>query len=617
MSWMASACGSGASAAADAEAMRPCAYFCKYTPLELLAACGFRPHLADAECAQFEQAEVRTHVNLCSHAKMLIETALAGGDMVLMDCCDSIRRAFDVLHVEDGEGGDRLLELVDLPHDESSCARMRFAEGLSALAATLVQRSGVPFSPAAFAKACESANGQVADLLPEEPFFAVMGARASDGLLDAIRSSLGAPVVDLTCGGNRTLPPLPEELRERCLAAEMCLAAGTEADRGQGDGDALFADCMDWYAHGLLMQIPCMRMADVARRRELTEHPDLVGVIYNTVKFCDFYGFDYIRLKEEAPLPILKIESDYRPQPPGQLSTRLEAFWESASGALGKGAVRAPSARGESRKAEMGEVAMEEALFAGIDSGSTSTNMVVIDESGEMVASAIVRTGPKASMGAEAALAAIKEQMGERASAIRRIFATGYGRGNISFADDAVTEITCHGRGAHAIAPQIRTIVDIGGQDSKVICLHEDGTVANFIMNDKCAAGTGRFLEAMARTLELSLPELAQAGQRWDQDLTISAMCTVFAESEVISLIADDHAHDDIVHGLNKSIASRTASMVARAKGEGPFMMTGGVARNRGVVAELERKLGASVFVGKDPDLCGALGAALLARESS
>lgn len=132
------------------------------------------------------------------------------------------------------------------------------------------------------------------------------------------------------------------------------------------------------------------------------------------------------------------------------------------------------------------------------------------------------------------------------------------------------------------IWPNMRYILAIGGQASKVICLDETGAVTNFIMNDKYAAGTGRFLEMMARTLELDMDQMSQQGLTWKKDLTSSSMCTVFAESEVISLIADNHSDNDIIHGLNKSIAAKTASMVSRAKGRGPYMMTGGVARNKG-----------------------------------
>ena len=200
-----------------------------------------------------------------------------------------------------------------------------------------------------------------------------------------------------------------------------------------------------------------------------------------------------------------------------------------------------------------------------------------------------------------------------RPDALSAIVATGYGRNNIPFATRTKTEITCHARGAHALNPAVRTIIDIGGQDSKVINLDETGHVSGFMMNDKCAAGTGRFLEMMARTLELDMEEMSRRGLTWEKELTISSMCTVFAESEVISLIADNHTDSDIIHGLNQSIAGKTAAMAARAKGQPPYMMTGGVARNRGVVQALEEKLGAKLFISENPDLCGALGAALFA----
>ena len=196
------------------------------------------------------------------------------------------------------------------------------------------------------------------------------------------------------------------------------------------------------------------------------------------------------------------------------------------------------------------------------------------------------------------------------------IVATGYGRNNIPFATGQVTEITCHARGAYHLYPEARAIVDIGGQDSKVICLDETGGVTNFVMNDKCAAGTGRFLELMARTLELNLEEMARVGLHWEQELTISSMCTVFAESEVVSLIADNHSAADIVHGLNQSVAAKTAALASRAGAKGPYMMTGGVARNRGVTEALEARLGAPLWLPPEPDLGGALGAALFALDS-
>ena len=161
----------------------------------------------------------------------------------------------------------------------------------------------------------------------------------------------------------------------------------------------------------------------------------------------------------------------------------------------------------------------------------------------------------------------------------------------------------------------MRTIIDIGGQDSKVIRLDEKGNVKNFVMNDKCAAGTGRFLEMMARTLGLSLEEMSKAGLNWHKKVTISSMCTVFAESEVVSLIAQNQAVADIVHGLNDSVAAKTASLVSRLGLEEACMMTGGVAKNQGVVQALEERLGVPLYVKEEAQLCGALGAALFALE--
>ena len=382
---------------------------------------------------------------------------------------------------------------------------------------------------------------------------------------------------NLTCSGLRTLEEPPKEA-----------------------ADFSFEELMDWYAGALLRQTPCMRMTDIAARRTLYENEHIRGIVYNTVKFCDYYGFEYAELKAKSRIPLLKIESDYTVTAPGQLTTRLEAFRESLD------LTAKPSRTPEPKP-------MNKHLFAGIDSGSTTTNMVVLDANETLLAFSIVRTGPRAQMGAQAALEDVCKQLNIKKEDFAAIVATGYGRNNIPFATDTRTEITCHARGAHFLNPAVRTIIDIGGQDSKIINLDETGHVTGFMMNDKCAAGTGRFLEMMARTLELDMAEMSRRGLTWDKELTISSMCTVFAESEVISLIADNHTDSDIIHGLNKSIAGKTAAMAARAKGQPPYMMTGGVARNRGVVQALEEKLGAKLLISENPDLCGALGAALFA----
>ncbi|HOB86695.1 MAG TPA: acyl-CoA dehydratase activase, partial [Bacillota bacterium] len=192
---------------------------------------------------------------------------------------------------------------------------------------------------------------------------------------------------------------------------------------------------------------------------------------------------------------------------------------------------------------------------------------------------------------------------------------TGYGRRMLDVADRIITEITCHARGAVHMVPGVRMVIDIGGQDSKVIRLNERGEVQDFAMNDKCAAGTGRFLEVMAHALEVDLSEMASISERASRSAPISSMCTVFAESEVVSLIAQGVPREEIISGLHEAIAGRTAGMVFRVGLEKEVMMTGGVAKNRGVVKSLEKKLQCKIIVPPEPQIIGALGAALLARE--
>ena len=258
---------------------------------------------------------------------------------------------------------------------------------------------------------------------------------------------------------------------------------------------------------------------------------------------------------------------------------------------------------------------MGKGYFAGIDSGSTSTDVVILNKDHEIVTSIILPTGAGAAIGADRALAEALKEAGLQREDIDALVTTGYGRTAIKNGDKSITEITCHARGAHFLNPEVRTVIDIGGQDSKVIRLDENGAVANFVMNDKCAAGTGRFLEMMARTMEMNLDQMSECGLKFKEDITISSMCTVFAESEVVSLIAQNKVTDDIVHGLNKAVAVKTAALTRRVGGEEKYMMTGGVSKNKGLVKTLEEKLGTKLVISDKAQLCGALGAALFAAD--
>jgi len=193
------------------------------------------------------------------------------------------------------------------------------------------------------------------------------------------------------------------------------------------------------------------------------------------------------------------------------------------------------------------------------------------------------------------------------------VVATGYGRNSVRVADRAVTEITCHAAGAVFLRPGVRTVIDIGGQDSKIIVLEENGRVKDFAMNDKCAAGTGRFLEVMARALEVDLDQFGAFAANAERPAAISSLCTVFAESEVISLIAKGEIRENIIAGIHDAVSARVMAMAGRLDLREPMMMTGGVAKNSGVVRALERRSGLAIEVSPLAQVTGAIGAALIA----
>ena len=672
-------------------------YICKYTPVELLEALGARMDVPNDEVRDFSETDTLIHPGVCSHAKLLLTRLLRtsgegaeddaeyyessakcrGGkakdsegktgctvdkaedsgygtkpgetgtekkqdsagyiesskecskesakcmeddavcracmgrdaEAVLTSCCDSIRRVYDTLSPKDF----RCLTMLDLPHDTHEYAVHSFANELRRLCREYSHATGRSFNKDIFLEKWTGAAMRWAAFRKRKSgsFIALLGARAGSQLFEKLENGLPFPVIDLTCGGLRSLNSPPEN------AASM-------------DDDAL----TDAYAEALLFQVPCMRMENVSGRAALLSSPGLCGIVYHSVKFCDYYSFEYASLRKETGVPILKIESDFTSQSEGQLATRIAAFSESVgdgtvdsgSGAknpedgmkyswdeIGQNRNEIKDSGGE-ESGRSGNGTVSGALYVGIDSGSTTTNILAMDETGKVRASAIIRTGARAATAAERALAEVRKQLGPDAAGIKRIIATGYGREFISFADGTKTEISCHAKGAHFAVPAARCVIDIGGQDSKVICLDEDGNVMNFVMNDKCAAGTGRFLEMMAQTLEMSLSEMDRLSAKWKKDLTISSTCTVFAESEVVSMIAENKDAADIIHALDKAVAAKTCAMVKRTNGSAPYMMTGGVANNPGVAREIEKKLGEKLIIMEHPDLIGALGAALFAR---
>lgn len=251
-------------------------------------------------------------------------------------------------------------------------------------------------------------------------------------------------------------------------------------------------------------------------------------------------------------------------------------------------------------------------ITVGLDIGSITAKAAVLRDGG-ILAVRIIRTGYHVKNAGEQLFEGIVSGLGLNPTDIQKVVATGYGRNSIPFADQAVTEITCHAAGARFMNPSVRSVIDIGGQDSKVILLDETGRVRDFAMNDKCAAGTGRFLEVMARALEAEIADFGEMSAAADRPASISSLCTVFAESEVISLIARGESRENIIAGIHDAIASRVSAMAGRIRLLPAVMMTGGVARNGGVVRSLEKKVGHPLVVTPNAQLTGAIGAALIA----
>lgn len=535
-------------------------YVCKYTPVKVLEVFGEDVVRLEPEIKSFDMAESVTHPNMCSFMKAVLEEISKNNidKLVLVNCCDSMETLYDILK-------DKLkfLYIIDLPTKVNSSSTKLFYNEIINLIKAYEDYSKKKFDNDKF---IELLKNHKEKSLPENGFIAVLGARLKQSVVDDIQKCSNIKVKNLTCTGND----------------------GYIKIRGLEKSDPILV-----YAKALLNFFPCMRMAE--ERSEFLKGEKIRGIIYNTIKFCDFYSYEYADLCNISDVPILKIETDYTDTDSGQLQTRVDAFLES----LGSRRMASVSKNGK--------------YFAGVDSGSTSTNIVIIDNEQNIVSYSVIPTGAMALDSAQRAYDIALEKAGLTPDDIANVVSTGYGRVSIPFADKQITEITCHGKGAFYFDEDIRTIIDIGGQDSKVIRLDDKGNVVDFVMNDKCSAGTGKFLEVMARTLEVSMDDMANVTSDVGEDIKITSMCTVFAESEVISLIAQNKDKNDIIHALNKSVASKGVVLLDRVGRKGKYMMTGGVAKNRGVVKEIERRIEDNLKIPEEPQIIGALGAAILA----
>ena len=551
-------------------------YICKYAPVEVFESMGVQMERIEPDVTNFNQAEIRMHPNICSFAKGVLEAVMSGAyeGVILTTCCDSIRRLYDVLR---DEFPDKFIYMLDTPRITKDAGTALYEQRIREMTEAYEKFSGRAFDEQRFLQYLkEKQEEQQYAVKSGAVNIGIIGARSNESIKRILKERGANVAFDLTCTG----------LGRKVLVDESEVMAG--------------------YARGLLSQFPCMRMEQAANRDELIRRSagSVDGVIYHTVQFCDNYAYEYAWLRDWLDRPMLLLETDYTRQSEGQVRTRIEAFLESL----------ALETKKQQKKQRKGDRPM---YVMGIDSGSTSTNAVIMDQDRKIKAFSVVRTGAKSGVSADRALHEVLEKAGLAREDISWIVSTGYGRVSIEFADENVTEISCHGKGAHYFNPAIRTILDIGGQDSKAIRLNENGEVKDFVMNDKCAAGTGRFLEMIARTLEVSLDELGAIALTSKEKIEITSMCSVFAESEVISLIANNKEKADIADGVCHAIANKASGLLRRVGMELEFMMTGGVAKNPGVVRAVEEKIGSKLYICEEPEIVGAAGAALYALEKT
>jgi predicted CoA-substrate-specific enzyme activase len=258
---------------------------------------------------------------------------------------------------------------------------------------------------------------------------------------------------------------------------------------------------------------------------------------------------------------------------------------------------------------------MDTIYTLGIDVGSTASKCVILKDGKEIISKSLIPVGTGTS-GPSRAISEVLDNVHMKKEDMAYILATGYGRNSIDWVDQQMSELSCHARGAYFVFPDVHTVIDIGGQDVKVIQI-ENGAMVNFQMNDKCAAGTGRFLDVMARVLEVNVKDLGMLAAQSTKRVAISSTCTVFAESEVISQLAQGSDKCDIINGIHHSVAARVVGLAHRVGVRDKVVMTGGVAQNSGVISALQEELGHQVYTTPLAQYIGALGAALFAWQKA
>lgn len=570
-------------------------YFCSYIPVELLEASGHDV----VDISLFENTKYSLayscslHDNLCSYAKYLFEKIVNAESpfdfVVVPKVCDAMKH----LHSSLCRSGKIESFLLDVP----GRAGVHSAKYLSAQYLALLKRLWPDFAEKSEVMHWPDETNRrfkPAQLLASEeeetkPIkIGIAGSSFSPALFRDILKKYDAGSVFLRHCGHAILSTGTSSLSQGGTLAETLLAMAQES---------LQNTICPRSDNGLMVRY----ILDEIRARHLS------GLIVTTLKFCDFYAFALEKLKNDLPdhFPCLYLENDLSVSSDEQNVTRIEAFMEKIA-----------SGKPATKKTAVPKTTEGDFYSIGLDVGSTTTKGVLLKDGKKMIADILIPTAINMKDSAAAALSGLLRQSAVPEGKIIRTLYTGYGR--TAFPDRLqATEITCHAVGVNFLKPQAGTVIDIGGQDSKAILIDESGNVLRFAMNDKCAAGTGRFLESMVYRMDIAFDRFSALSLAADEPTPISSMCSVFAESEVVSLMTKGIPVGNIARGLNLAIAERVCQLVRRIQGEAPFILTGGLALNAGFASELERALSSRVTIFAKAQLAGAIGAAVIASRLS
>ena len=569
------------------------AYVCKYAPAEVLA--GFSQEAVKIRPEDFLNADVNIPAgSVCPCARAALAGILQGdfSELIMTASCSCMKKIAAMAE----QSGRKKVYLLDMPSPDAQPGE--YEAEIKKFIQSYVVEHNVGLDMEKFTDKL-----QAAPRWPDFIHVAITGCCVPQWFIEAFNKMSTIPLVDYTC-----MQPVRyfDNIEDR---------GGTAA--------------LSWYASQLLAQVPGSWVRDEVQRENFLKDKNIYGLLNNTMSGCDYYNSEYMSLLTEVPVERVNV-------PLGKtmdkaVISKLHAFlktngWlkplpkpagaaveQPAPSSLEQSAQKAQTIPSQTERVE--QEIMEGDFYAGIDSGSATTKVVILDKDKKIIASGVMSTGGSPEKSAHMVLNALLTQKKIPRASVKKIVATGEGRNAVP-SDADISEINCQAKGVSFIFPGVSTVIDVGGREYKLIQVDSDGKVMDFIMNENCAAGTGKFLEMTAKRLNIRLNDFSSLNGKWKEDLAIKSTCAVFMEGEVQSFISQGKQTADIIHAVNGALAKRFIGIIASEGYPPAYVLTGGVARDSGLVAELSDRLGEPIFVPDDPQTTSALGAALFALEA-